>query len=122
MDFDSDLDATILSSQDPEMNKRLERDLLCSRTRKLGYIPRDLAYNYSKEFQLREDNKWIKQRNHFETLHPILALYEDRNPSREKSIKSGNHPEQSLMQKKGSMVGRYYPRNVMKMKKEKKTR
>ena len=118
MDFDYELDATILSSLDPEMYKSLERVLLLSKIRKPGYIPRDLAYPYSNQFQSREDNKWIKQRKRSEPLHPILALYMGRNPNREKSIKSRNHPEQTLMQKKGSMVGRYYPRNVMKMAKK----
>ena len=112
MDFHSELDPTILSSLDPEMYKRFERDLLLSTIRKPDYIPR---YHYSKELQEREDNKWIKQRNHSEPLHPILALYKDRNPIREKSIKSRNHLEQTLMQKKGSMVGRYYPTNAKKL-------
>ena len=104
MDFHSELN--------PEFNKHLERDLLNKRIGKPGSIPRHLAYLYNNEFQPREDNKWIKP------LHPILALFEGRNPIREKSIKSRNHSEQTLMQKKGSMVGRYHSRNVMKMAKE----
>ena len=106
------------SELDQEANELLERDLLNRRIGKLGSIPRHLPYLYSKEFQSREDNKWIKQRNYHEPLHPILALYEDRNQIREKSIKSRNHSEQTQTSKKVSMLGSYYPRNVMERAKE----
>ena len=115
-DFHSELNPRLLSSQNPEAYHRLlKEDLQLRRIRQPGSIPRDFAYLYGKEFQSREVNKWIKQRKDSEPLHPILALYEDRNAIREKSIKSRNHPEQALMQKKGSMVGRYYPTNVTKL-------
>ena len=87
IDFYPELDFTMLSSQDPEAyHELLERDLLNRRIGKPGSIPRHLAYFYGKELQSREDNKWIKQRNYHEPLHPILALYEDRNPIRKKSL------------------------------------
>ena len=108
IDFYPELDFTMLSSQDPEAyHELLERDLLNRRIGKPGSIPRHLAYFYGKELQSREDNKWIKQRNYHEPLHPILALYEDRNPIRKKSIKSRNHTKQPPIPKKGFMLGRH---------------
>ena len=118
-DFHSELNPRLLSSQNPEAYHRLlKEDLQFRRIRQPGSIPRDFAYLCSNKFQSRETNKWIKQRNDSEPLHPILALYEDRNPIRGKSIKSRNHSEQNLMQKKGSMLERYHSRNVMKMGKK----
>ena len=102
MDFYPELDSKMLSSQDPETYHELRE------IRKPGHIRR-----YSKEFQSWEDNKWIKQRNDSEPLHPILALYEDRNPIKEKFIKSKNRAKQTLTQKKGSIRGNNHLRNVI---------
>ena len=118
MDFHSEIDPTVLNSQYQEAFKLLERDLLNRRIGKPDSIPRHLAYLYSKEFKSRKDNKRIKQRNDSEPLHPILALYEERIPIKEKIIKSRNHAKQALTQKKGSIRGNNHPRNMMEMAKK----
>ena len=120
--FHYELDPTILSSQDPESHKFWKRDLLLRRIRKTGFIPMNLLYLYSKEFQSREDTKWIKNRNYSEPFHPILALYEGRNQITEKSINSRNHTKQTPTPTKGSILGSYYPRNVIKMAKKSPTK
>ena len=62
----------------------LDHTLQRRRQRKHESILRNLAFPDSKEFQLREGNKWIKQRNDSEPIHPILALFEVKNPNTDK--------------------------------------
>ena len=95
MDFFSELDPILSSPQGMEP----------------GLFPRYLGYLYSKEFQSREDNKRIKQRNDSEPLHPILLLFDYRIPNRKKITKSWNHSKQIPKLKK------HYPTNVVKMAK-----
>ena len=119
MVFYYELPPTKISSKGPKAYQNLlKKDLQRRRNRKPGSIPRDFAYLDSKECQLKIVNKWIKQRNDSDPLHPILALYEDRNPIREKSNKSRNHSKQASRLKMGSMLNKDYARNVMKMAKK----
>ena len=55
---------------------------------------------------------WIQPRNVFEPLHPILALYANRNT---KSKTLTKHP---LLAKKGSRPTKQYPKTVVKMAKK----
>ena len=110
MDLDSELD-----SKDPEAYQRLlNNDLLLGKNRRPGLITEDFNYQYNKKFDTQGDHsKWIKQRNDSEPFHPILGLFDDKNPITLKPTKSRNLAKQTPRLKKGSMLAN--PKNVMKM-------
>ena len=113
MDFYTELDLTMIFSPSVKAY-RMRKDLLLLRSiKKPGSIPRDLAYNDSKEFQSIKDKTWFKQSNDFVPLHPILALYENRN-SIIRRAKSKNQPK-ILRLEKGPKLNNFYSRNVVKM-------
>ena len=112
MDFYSELDPTMLPSEDPEAYQNLlKKDLQLRRHRKHQSILRNLTYPG------KEGNKWTKQRNYSEPLHPILELFEDKNPNLEKSTKSRNHSK-NVPKPKELMLKKHFSRNVLKMAKK----
>ena len=113
MELDSELD-----SKDPEAYQRLlNNDLLLGKNRRPGLITEDFNYQYNKKFDTQGDHsKWIKQRNDSEPFHPILGLFDDKNPITLKPTKSRNLAKQTPRLKKGSMLAN--PKNVMKMTKK----